>query len=107
MVIIGLGKVLLTVVTGRGFPNYYMYVSLITAPATLGLYLLLIPGNGAQGAAIASTVSYGLTTLLAVIAFRRATRLPLASFLMPRRSDLVDYLHAGRQLKRRLAAALA
>ena len=107
VVIIGLGKVLLTVITGRGFPNYYMYVSLITAPATLGLYLLLIPDGGANGAAIASTLSYALTTVLAVVVFRRVTRLPLRSFLVPRRGDFVDYMHAGKQLKQRLAAALA
>jgi O-antigen/teichoic acid export membrane protein len=105
VVILSVGKVMLTVVTGRGFPHYYMYVSLITAPVSIGLYLALIPSLDEQGAAVASSLSYLLTTLLAVVAFRRATGLALGRVLVPRRSDLTDYVHAGRQLRRRLRRA--
>ncbi len=93
---LGLGKVISAVFSGRGFPRYSLYTTLITAPITLALYVALIPTLHATGAALASTLSYVLTTILSGVFLRRATAIPLRTALIPTRSDLVDYLDAFR-----------
>ena len=68
-----IAKVVSPVITGRGYPIYSVYNVLITVPVTVALYLLLIPPLGATGAALASTASYMLTTVLAMYFYRRVT----------------------------------
>ena len=47
---LGTGKVLASVITGRGWPRYNLYTSAIVAAITLSLYFTMIPafGEGAQ-----------------------------------------------------------
>lgn len=94
VVALGIGKVASAIVSGRGFPRYALYATVITAPVTLGLYLVLIPRFHASGAAVASTFSYLLTTGLSLMFLRRASDISLRGALIPRRSDLRDYGHA-------------
>jgi Na+-driven multidrug efflux pump len=84
---IGFGKSLSAITTGRGHPRYALYLSLISFPFTIVLYLLLIPPLEATGAAIATTLSYVLTTAVALVFFRRVTALrPRA--LVPEAADV-------------------
>jgi O-antigen/teichoic acid export membrane protein len=87
----GVAKVASPVITGRGFPIYSVYNVLITVPVTLILYLTMIPLLDAAGAAIASSVSYALTTLIAMYFYRRVTRSSLRSVLVPTVADLQEY----------------
>lgn len=103
---LGLAKVLSAVFTGRGYPQYALRSALVAAPLTIVLYLALIPPLHATGAALASTASYLLTTVLALLYFRRATGIRLRTALVPRGSDLADYAEAWRRL-RALAALRA
>jgi Na+-driven multidrug efflux pump len=66
---------------------------------------VLIPELHATGAALASTISYVMTTVLLIFYFRRATSIKLRSALFPGRSDLVDYLDAFRSARARLSRA--
>jgi O-antigen/teichoic acid export membrane protein len=95
----GLSRVLNPITAGRGYVRYPLYIGLITAPPTIGLYFLLIPGHEAGGAALASTLSYLVTTALAIFYFHRATRIGLRSALIPTRDDVRDYRHAMTQLR--------
>jgi O-antigen/teichoic acid export membrane protein len=99
---LGVAKVLSAVFSGRGFPRYALYTTVITVPATLALYVVLIPPLHATGAALASTLSYLVSMGLSMVYFRRATEIPLRDALIPRRSDLVDYLDAVRLMAARL-----
>jgi O-antigen/teichoic acid export membrane protein len=101
----GVAKVASAVSSGRGFPRYALYTGTISVPATVALYLTLIPNFHATGAAIASTVSYVLTTVVTVLYFRRATSIPYRAALLPRRSDFVDYVDALRAARVRLRRA--
>jgi O-antigen/teichoic acid export membrane protein len=87
----GVAKVVSPVITGRGFPIYSVYNVLITVPVTLILYLTMIPLLDAAGAAVASSVSYALTTVIAMYFYRRVTRSSLRSVLVPTVADLREY----------------
>lgn len=90
---IGIAKVMTAVTSGRGHPRYQLYIGLISAPLTLGLYFAAIPPFGAWGAAVATTVSYVSTTLASWIVFRRVTGLG-ADTLVPTRTELHDMREA-------------
>jgi O-antigen/teichoic acid export membrane protein len=105
-------KVVSPVITGRGFPIYSVYNVLITVPVTVTLYYLLIPPLGATGAALASTASYTLTTILAMYFYRRATGSSVRAALVPTRADVREYrvavahvMSSGRARVRRCASS--
>jgi O-antigen/teichoic acid export membrane protein len=99
VLLLGIGKVLSSAITGRGFPRYALYITAVSMPLTLGLYFLLIPPYAAWGAATASSLSYALSALLAVVFFRRVTDIGLRRALIPLSEDIADYgglLHLAR-----------
>jgi Na+-driven multidrug efflux pump len=87
---IALAMVLAATVVGRGKPVYSLYVALVTTPATVLLYAILIPWLEATGAAIAATVSYVGTFVLWCVIYRRVTGRHVAPLLIPTRSELED-----------------
>jgi O-antigen/teichoic acid export membrane protein len=78
-------------VSGRGRPQDVLRTMLLTTPATSGLYLLLIPAYGIDGAAVASTLSYASSAAVLGFLLRRADPRGLSARLIPRRSELADY----------------
>jgi O-antigen/teichoic acid export membrane protein len=100
-----IAKVASAVSSGRGFPRYALYTGAISVPATLAWYLILIPSFRATGAALASTLSYVLTTVVTVFYFRRATGISFRRAMIPRQSDLADYFDAFRSARARLRRA--
>jgi O-antigen/teichoic acid export membrane protein len=99
VLLLGIGKVLSSAIAGRGFPRYTLYIAAVSMPLTLGLYFLLIPPYAAWGAAVASSLSYALSALLAVAFFRRVTGIGLRRALVPLSEDIADYgglLHLAR-----------
>jgi O-antigen/teichoic acid export membrane protein len=102
VLMLGIGKILSSAIAGRGYPRYTLYVGLISVPLTVGLYFALIPPFDAWGAAIGSSVSYGLTALLTLGFFRKLTRIGLREGLVPTRDDISDYRVAALLLRDRL-----
>jgi O-antigen/teichoic acid export membrane protein len=94
----GFSGVLSSIIVGRGKPVYMLRIALITTPATIALYLLLIPSLGAVGAALASTLSYTGSFALAVFSFGRVTGRSLARIAVPTRDELEDYRRLLRTL---------
>ena len=88
---LGLAKVYSSVVVGRGHPRYLLYTVLMTVPVTVVAYLIVIPDHGADGAAIVSSASYILTSLITFLFFRRVTDISARDALVPRREDLRAY----------------
>lgn len=91
VLLLGIGKVLSSAITGRGFPRYALYITAVSMPLTLGLYFLLIPPYDQWGAAVASSVSYGLSAVLGFVFFRRVTGIGLRRALVPLSEDIADY----------------
>ena len=104
---LGAGKVLASVVAGRGAPRYNLYTSMLTAIITMVLYFSLIPAFGAWGAAIGSSLSYVITSLITAIFFRRLLRIPLRDALVPTRADLMNYPEAFNMWRTQLRARRA
>jgi O-antigen/teichoic acid export membrane protein len=96
VLMLGIGKVLSSGIAGRGYPRYTLYITAITTPLTLALYFALIPAFGAWGAAASSSASYSFSAVLALIYFRRVTRMRLRSLLVPLGDDVADYAGLAR-----------
>jgi antigen flippase len=98
--LIGISGVLSATIVGRGKPIYSLYIALITTPLTIGLYAVLIPWLDAKGAAIASSISYAASFVLACAFYARVTGRNPLPLLRPGRSELEDL----RALPRAVAA---
>jgi O-antigen/teichoic acid export membrane protein len=103
VLLLGVGKILSSVVTGRGYPRYALYGAAFAVPLTLALYLGLIPPFDAWGAAGASSLSYAASAVLAAVFFRRVTEIGLREAFVPTRHDLTDYRAAAVLARSRLA----
>ena len=88
----GVGKVAAGNLIGRGRPGYTLLPQLLITPPTIAAYMVVIPEHGAEGAAIVSSISYGLSTAVAVWLLVRVAAMPLGAMLLPRRDDVQDYL---------------
>lgn len=89
-----------TDVLGLGRPGLISLVSVGSMVVNLGLNLLLIPGHGATGAAVSSSVCYLLSSAVLLVFVSRKAGLPLGRMLLLRRDD-------RRLLRERLRAVLA
>lgn len=88
---LGVAKVLGSVVTGRGYPRYALYSSLVQALAALALYFGLIPIFHAWGAAIGSSLSYAFGTVVSLVFVKKVTAIGFRQAFVPRADDVADY----------------
>jgi O-antigen/teichoic acid export membrane protein len=96
---LGVGRVMVAAFTGRGAANQALIVGLISFPVTFVAFLLVIPDHGTTGAAIVSCCSYMAASLLSAVLFFRLTRTPVVAALVPRSSDLHDYINLVRRVR--------
>jgi len=96
VLVLGIAKILSTGVVGRGYPRYALYGGMLSMPVTVALYFALIPAYHAWGAAAASSVSYVFSTILALVFFRRVTRIGFRDAFLPRGDDIADYSGLAR-----------
>ncbi len=73
-----------------GRTRYAIGLGLFSTLVTFGAAVALIPSYGANGAAIATTVGYGITMILSYVLFIRTAPVRLGDFV-PGRVDLDDY----------------
>jgi O-antigen/teichoic acid export membrane protein/GT2 family glycosyltransferase len=73
--------------SGRGRIKSVMASGLAVVTANLALTFVLVPGLGATGAALASSITYTTGAALLLIVFSRATQVPLRDCIIPRRRD--------------------
>jgi O-antigen/teichoic acid export membrane protein len=94
--LMGLESVLVQHFTGTGLPAAIPWFWLITLAFNIGLNLIVVPGFGARGAAVTSTLSYALIFTLVTIYFCRKThRRPSEIFLL-RNLELRTLISPGR-----------
>jgi len=89
--LLGLSGPLSATILGRGHPQLSLIGAALVTPLTVALYALLIPSLQATGAALASTLSYSASFLLAAFFYRRVTGHGALSRMLPTRSELEDY----------------
>jgi O-antigen/teichoic acid export membrane protein len=83
------GAVLAGDFIGRGRPAWNTQASVVTVAVNVVLCAVLIPPAAAVGAAWASTLAYGVGSLVMLTRFRRATGIAWRDLLLPRRADFV------------------
>jgi len=81
-------RVIAAYFAGIGRPTLNLAISAVSFIATIGLDLLLIPDHGMVGAAVASTMSYGLAAISGLMLFRRISGVPLTHAILIRSTDL-------------------
>ena len=79
---------------GAGRPAVNLRASLAGLVVTVALDLALIPRYGIEGAAVASSASYLVTTLWVLNAFSQVGKVPLTACIVPRTDD-IPYLRDG------------
>jgi O-antigen/teichoic acid export membrane protein len=109
VVTLSAAKVVGGYMSGIGRPGVNSSVSLPTFAVNIVANLFLIPRFGIVGASAASLVSYSFSALLITAIAARSTQTPLASFWIPRVSDVryavamsVDLLRRVRTMSRTL-----
>ncbi|MGA9633772.1 MAG: hypothetical protein WBQ41_00885 [Solirubrobacterales bacterium] len=95
--LLGVGRVMVAAFTGEGAANEALFVGLVSFPLTFLAFVLVIPDHGSTGAAIVSCCSYLAASALAAYLFLRSPGHSLRSSLVPRASDLRDYLRLARR----------
>jgi O-antigen/teichoic acid export membrane protein len=95
--LLGIGRVMVAAFTGRGAANQALVVGLVSFPLTFVAFLLVIPDHGTTGAATVSSCSYVAASLLSALLFFRSTGSPAATALVPRSSDLRDYVNLAKR----------
>jgi O-antigen/teichoic acid export membrane protein len=95
--LLGVGRVMVAAFTGRGAANEALLVGLVSFPLTFVAFMLVIPDHGSTGAAIVSSCSYVVASLLAAFLFLRNSGTSIRETLLPRAEDLQDYARLGRR----------
>ena len=90
VVIFSITNVLATFLTGAGRPGYNAAIAFISFLFTLILDILLIPRYGISGAAVASGISYTVSTIMTIIAFAKVSSISLSESVAIVRSMSTD-----------------
>lgn len=91
VVALSIHKVLASDLSGRGMPQYPSLTSALALVVTLVGDVLLIPGLGIVGAALASTLAYTVQTIVLLRIYTRLEQVRWRDVLVPRRDDLLFY----------------
>lgn len=88
---LSVSKVLGSDLTGRGFPQYSTYASLLSLAMNIPLNFFLIPRYGIQGASSASSITYLINALIILYFFKRTSGVPVQDVLFIKLSDMIHY----------------
>jgi O-antigen/teichoic acid export membrane protein len=89
ILIFNLGKILANDLAGRGRVDINLFITGIGTVINITANLLLIPRIGAVGAALSSTISYSVVTLLFISRYIRLTQSHWTDLLILRKKDLI------------------
>ena len=88
---LSIGKILVAELSARKKIDYVVWAGIIAVLVNVTGNLLLIPRMGISGAAIASTMSYSLLSVIIICYYLRETGVGWKK-LIPCRSDFLPYL---------------
>jgi O-antigen/teichoic acid export membrane protein len=83
LLLAGFGSVLNTKLAGRGYPPVTLVVPAVALVLNVGLNVVLIPSMGLKGAAVSTSIAYGVWALSITFFFLRYSGLKLGAFLRP------------------------
>lgn len=88
IVILGHSRILSNYLAGAGYPGVNAARSWCALILNIILNLILIPLKGPVGAAIATSISYSLSSLSAAFIFSKITKVRLIEIFIPQRDDI-------------------
>ena len=88
---LSVSKIFAADLSGRGRPQYATYASMSSLISNVFLNLILIPRLGIGGAAIASSISYTIASIILFLAFINVSRIPWKDTLFLKSSDFSNY----------------
>ena len=91
VILFSLSKILANDFVGRGFPQVNSYIALVVALVNIVLNIVLIPDFGLKGAAIATSICYGIDAIIKVIYFSQYNKISFFKFVFISRSDFKFY----------------
>lgn len=100
IVALSAGRVLSNDLSGRGFPWLNIPIGLAAVTANVLFNILWIPRYGIVGAAWASTASYTISFLMALLFYCRLSGNHWSNVILPQRSDWTVYRRTGKGLFR-------
>ena len=93
-------KVMNMDLAGKGKPWIAMYAMIPALVVNIVLNIVLIPNYGANGAAIASTISYSVAALLFLFFYSKAVNIPIRTILYFQKSDFSPLFNIVKKLKK-------
>lgn len=93
MVVLTIFKVMNMDLAGKGKPWTSLKAMLPAFIINILINLILIPIYGAKGAAISSTISYGIAGILFLLFYSKAVGLPIGVILRYKRKDFDPILN--------------
>ncbi len=102
VVVFSITNILATYLTGAGRPGYNAAIAFISFLFTVIFDILLIPRYSISGAAIASGISYTMSTIMTVIAFARVSGISLSESVAIVKSMSTDVRSIVARMQERL-----
>jgi O-antigen/teichoic acid export membrane protein len=102
VVVFSITNILATYLTGAGRPGYNAAIAFISFLFTVIFDIVLIPRYSISGAAIASGISYTLSTIMTVIAFARVSDISFSESISIVRSMSTDVRSIVSRARQRL-----
>lgn len=93
-------KILTRNFTSRNRQQLTVYAGLLGLATNLAFNLILIPKMGIAGAALATTVSYSVTSLLLLFFFLKESMVSMSEALLIKNSDIAQMFHEVQKLFR-------
>ena len=85
---LSLGKILANDIAARGKPELNAISNLVGFVVNIGFNILLIPKFGIVGAAIATSISYTLTSIIFLVSFLKLTKLSLKDLFIFNKEEI-------------------
>jgi O-antigen/teichoic acid export membrane protein len=104
--IFSMGKLLAVYIASENRPEIGTYIALVALVATVIFDLVLIPALGITGAAIASSLSYSVSSLLLLVMFLRMSKLTWRQTMIIQRADWVYIRRMFSRARQHLALRL-
>jgi O-antigen/teichoic acid export membrane protein len=95
---LSIGKVLVTELLARQKPYYSLCATGIAVTVNVLMNLLLVPHLGIVGAAIASTISYSMLSIMITWCYLRETGVAWR-WLLPSKNDVIAYRNVWREYR--------
>ena len=91
IIALSIWKILINDLTGRGYPEYRTYTTGISVIVTVILDLILIPKYGIAGAAVATSIAYGIAFVMALFWFIKISGTEIRDLFLLRIEDIRYY----------------